>query len=460
MGVPHSGEPVDQFKFRQYTWDEVRKHNTRESCWIVIAGSVYNVTEWLSRHPGGEVVVLSCAGLDCTDIFNAFHSPAIRGRMLLSFKVGIVSDYAVPRVTAEFRTFAESVENSPLMKVSTTFYVKLVVWYSILLGASISSILLFPDNPWMCAVLSGCMMGLYFQQVAFLGHDLGHTAVFHNRIRDTGAGLFFGNIMTGISLGWWKSSHNAHHVTTNSVTADPDIQHLPIFAVSNKFFGSIFSTYHEKTLSFNGFAKFMVPLQSKLYYVAMALARCNLYAQSIIFLLRGDSYVKRRIGTNRRMEILGLTFFAAWYSYLVSCIPCWSWRLIFFLISHCLAGILHVQITLSHFAMPVYLDTHPLESDSFLEHQLKTCLDIDCHTSLDWFHGGLQFQAAHHLFPRIPRCNLRNLRELLRVFCAQHNLDYASADFLQANLRMISHLREVGEECRQAAFSDILNLKG
>lgn len=44
------------------TWDEVRKHDSRHSCWVVIAGQVYDVTEFLNQHPGGPASILRQAG--------------------------------------------------------------------------------------------------------------------------------------------------------------------------------------------------------------------------------------------------------------------------------------------------------------------------------------------------------------------------------------------------------------
>ena len=43
--------------------------------------------------------------------------------------------------------------------------------------------------------------------------------------------------------------------------------------------------------------------------------------------------------------------------------------------------------------------------------QLRTTIDVDCSEAMDWFHGGLQFQVEHHIFPILPRHNLRLVRE-------------------------------------------------
>ncbi len=40
----------------------VAKHNTRDDCWIVIATRVYDVTDFLSKHPGGAGIIVKYAG--------------------------------------------------------------------------------------------------------------------------------------------------------------------------------------------------------------------------------------------------------------------------------------------------------------------------------------------------------------------------------------------------------------
>jgi L-lactate dehydrogenase (cytochrome) len=55
--------------------DEVSRHNSRESCWVVIHGKAYDVTEFLPEHPGGSKVILKYAGKDATDEFDTIHPP-------------------------------------------------------------------------------------------------------------------------------------------------------------------------------------------------------------------------------------------------------------------------------------------------------------------------------------------------------------------------------------------------
>ncbi|KAK1833859.1 L-lactate ferricytochrome c oxidoreductase [Podospora conica] len=55
--------------------EEVAKHNTPESCWVVLYGDVYDVTDFVKEHPGGSRVILQLAGRDATDEFDPVHPP-------------------------------------------------------------------------------------------------------------------------------------------------------------------------------------------------------------------------------------------------------------------------------------------------------------------------------------------------------------------------------------------------
>lgn len=48
------------------SFEEVQKHNTRDDCWVIINGMVYDVTEFIAIHPGGANIIISNAGKDVT----------------------------------------------------------------------------------------------------------------------------------------------------------------------------------------------------------------------------------------------------------------------------------------------------------------------------------------------------------------------------------------------------------
>lgn len=62
-----STQPVDVQK--SYTLTEIASHNSEKDCWMAIEQKVYNVTEFVSSHPGGKAILGGC-GQDATKLFN------------------------------------------------------------------------------------------------------------------------------------------------------------------------------------------------------------------------------------------------------------------------------------------------------------------------------------------------------------------------------------------------------
>ncbi|GAV78761.1 Cyt-b5 domain-containing protein [Cephalotus follicularis] len=71
-----------------FTMQETSLHNTKDDCWIVIDGKVYDVSSYLDEHPGGDDVILVATGKDATDEFeDAGHSKDAR-ELMETFCIG------------------------------------------------------------------------------------------------------------------------------------------------------------------------------------------------------------------------------------------------------------------------------------------------------------------------------------------------------------------------------------
>ena len=57
------------------TGEQVAEHNSRESCWVIVHGRAYDVTEFLPEHPGGPKIILKYAGKDATEEYEPIHPP-------------------------------------------------------------------------------------------------------------------------------------------------------------------------------------------------------------------------------------------------------------------------------------------------------------------------------------------------------------------------------------------------
>jgi delta8-fatty-acid desaturase len=259
-------------------------------------------------------------------------------------------------------------------------------------------------------------------------------------------------LLCGVDVHFYNTQTvtQVHHVVCNSIENDPDIQHLPIFALDKGMFGSFFSTYHQKVMSTGAIERFIVSYQHWLYYPVMALARFNLYVQSYLLILSNEHV------DHHSLELGTLLFFSAWFTAMCTfCLSSWQERVCYLLLSHGAAGLLHVQITLSHFAEEVYHgQAYNDDSDEWFRMQCKTTLNVDCPRWMDWFHGGLQFQIEHHLFPRLPRHNLRACRDLVKAFCEKHEVPYNELPFIQGNMRIISKMYETAQVAKTLTKGD------
>ena len=345
-------------------------------------------------------------------------------------------------IIQKYRELDERLRKERLYDCNYTAY----AWECLRYASLACTSLLFLHWGWYAT--SGAFLGALWHQLVFTVHDAGHVGITHNFHVDSTIGIIIANFIGGLSVGWWKRNHNVHHLVTNSPEHDPDIEHMPFFAISHRFFQSLYSSYYEFAMKYDAFAQKIIPYQHYLYYPILTFGRFNLYRLSWMHLILGMGPRKGPAWWHRWMEITGQVFFWYWFGYKImyQSIPTWSGRFAFLMVSHMITMPLHAQITLSHFAMSTSeLGPH----ESFPQKMLRTTMDIDCPRWLDFFHGGLQFQAVHHLFPRMPRHNLRRAQEFVQEFCNDVGIPYALYGFVDGNKEVIGKLEEVG---RQAAI--------
>ncbi|KAG9157936.1 hypothetical protein Leryth_000115 [Lithospermum erythrorhizon] len=420
------------------TLEELQKHNKPGDVWISIQGKVYNVTDWIKEHPGGDVVIMNLAGQDATDAFIAYH-PGTAWKYLENLFTGYhLQDYQVSEVSNDYRKLVSEFSKAGLFDKKGHLVIYCISFVVLLLVGCVYGVLC-SESFWV-HMLSAAMLGMCWIQAAYLGHDSGHYNIMTTKGWNKFAQVLNGNCLTGISIAWWKWTHNAHHIACNSLDYDPDLQHLPFFAVSSRFFKSLTSCFYGRELTFDGASRFLVSYQHFTYYPVMIFARINLYVQTFLLLL------STRKVPDRALNIIGILVFWTWFPYLVSCLPNWNERVLFVVTSFSVTALQHVQFTLNHFAGSVYVG--PPKGNDWFEKQTAGTIDISCSSWMDWFFGGLQFQLEHHLFPRMPRCQLRKISPIIQDYCKKHELPYRSLSFFDANVATLKTLRTAALQAR------------
>ncbi|KXH39246.1 fatty acid desaturase [Colletotrichum nymphaeae SA-01] len=419
------------------------------------ASPVFDTTENHVRHRNGAVASPnSASGSSATSVIDdghdgkemdgtAFLDSETRKQIRLDLdKYPALDGETQSDIVRKYRLLDERIKAEGLYDCDYRAYAIEVSRYTLLFVGMLTFL------RWGWYFPSAACLGCFWHQLVFTAHDAGHMGITHNFHVDTCIGIFIADFMGGLSIGWWKRNHNVHHIVTNSPEHDPDIEHLPFFAISHRFLGNLTSTYYERVMEYDFAAKLFMKAQSYLYYPIMLFGRFNLYRLSWDHLIMGRGPKKGIAWWHRWLEVAGQVFFWAWFGYgiVYKSIPT-NWdRFVFVIISHMFQAPLHVQITLSHFAMST-ADLGPHES--FPQKMLRTTMDVDCPTWLDFFHGGLQFQVVHHMYPRIPRHNLRKTQRLVQDFCNDVGIPYALYGFVDGNKDVIGRLAEVS---RQAAI--------
>jgi len=83
-----------------WTLQQVEEHNSAKSCWVIIKNKVYDVTEFLDKHPGGSSIILKYAGRDATRAYEPIHPPdALDKNLPLSKHLGSLDSNAAHLIT-------------------------------------------------------------------------------------------------------------------------------------------------------------------------------------------------------------------------------------------------------------------------------------------------------------------------------------------------------------------------
>ncbi|KAK5663764.1 hypothetical protein OQA88_4195 [Cercophora sp. LCS_1] len=94
-----SAKPNDPKSFtipeKEFTMEEIAKHNKKEDLWVVVKGVVLDLTNWLDDHPGGPQALLNFMGRDATEEFEMLHDDEVIPKYAPSQVIGRVKGQKV-----------------------------------------------------------------------------------------------------------------------------------------------------------------------------------------------------------------------------------------------------------------------------------------------------------------------------------------------------------------------------
>jgi len=425
-------------KLPEYTREEVKRHNSRDDIWVVISNEVYDLTSWIGKHPGGSRIIEVQGGYDVTSPFFVNHTENIRKRAN-PFKIGVLKyeeHEGMSPLGEDLLALREEMREEGFFKTDLR-YIKCRVLFNAFLFIS-AWYLVAKCRSLTAQVLGAFTMAIYLQQMDFIGHDLRHGSISNDLWLD----YLIGSVMCvleGLSMSWWKMNHQTHHVVTNSIEHDPDIQFLPFLAVNiEQLEHAYFSKYYRKWFEFNKITKTLVGLQHYTSPIVLWFSRINLHINGLTALL-SEPHIPT---LNRYLELGGFCLYLCWQYVFYKSAGSSGRSLLVFFITYAFCGtLISLQIGISHWISPV-IHHHP-DRRNWFRHQFATTVDIDCWRINDWFHGGLQFQVAHHIFPTMPRCHLLATRKRIKVIAKKHGVEYKEMAFWGMIIEMWAHFGRI-----------------
>jgi fatty acid desaturase len=306
-------------------------------------------------------------------------------------------------------------------------------YYSLKIGAN----LLLLAGGWAVFVILGrswwqllvaAFLAVMFAQTAFIGHDAGHRQISGSKRLDGVIGRIHGNLLIGLSYGWWVSKHNRHHAHPNQVGHDPDISGRAI----------AFTPGQRRVR--RGLGNWMAGYQAWLFFPMLLLEGLHLHVAGI------RSLRNRRGSTVKVVEggLLAVHFAGYVAALLLVLSP--AQAVAFLAIQQGLFGIyLGCAFAPNHKGMPVIGEN---ERTDFLRRQVITSRNIRGGWLTDFALGGLNYQIEHHLFPSMPRPSLRHAQEPVRAFCHAKGIAYRETGLFASYAQVLRHLNRIGGSLR------------
>lgn len=281
-------------------------------------------------------------------------------------------------------------------------------------------------NSWFQLLLAGAL-GILLTQFGFIGHDAAHRQIFRSAAWNDGASRVMAGF-AGLSHGWWKTKHNKHHAAPNQEGKDPDIGPGAL-----AFTPAIAATR-------TGFSGWFVRHQGWLFFPLLTLEGINLHVASVSPLFARGTSRQQRVES----ALVALRL-AAYVGVLLIVLPPGKAGAFLGLQSAVFGLCLGGSFAPNHKGMPIVPPTTKID---FLRRQVLMSRNVRGGPMVDFALGGLNYQIEHHLFPSMPRPNLRRVQPMVRAYCAQHQVRYTEVGWMESYRIVVGYLNHVGLRAR------------
>jgi fatty acid desaturase len=328
-------------------------------------------------------------------------------------------------VRSDYSVLVREVRSRGLLHPRPTSYLLIGLVNLTALALVVGGLVLLRDSWW--AILLAPVFAVVSTQIAFFSHDAAHRQISHDPRAVAFLCLVHGNLLNGLSYGWWVAKHNAHHAHPNDLETDPDV------AVGAFVFDA------DQASRRSGPAAWLTRHQAGMFFPLLTLEALNLRVSSVRAVLAPGLRFRRTEG------LLLLAHLVLYLALLVSTLT-WPQALAFLAVHQSLFGLyLGCSFAPSHKGMPAL--TQEQAADPLLR-QVLTSRNVRGERLVGLALGGLNLQIEHHLFPSMPRTNLRRARPIIRHHCRVRGIPYAEVSLRESYGLALRHLHDVGAPLR------------
>jgi fatty acid desaturase len=327
---------------------------------------------------------------------------------------------------SEFTPLLRAVKDQGLLDRRHGWYALRIAVNTLALAALVTGVVLIGNSWWALALAP--LLAVFSARTAFIGHDAGHSQITGNKSAGRAIGLVHGNLLLGMSFGWWNEKHTRHHANPNHIDKDPDVLADVLVFTSGQA--------GERA----GFRRWLTLHQAWLFFPLTLL-------EGIALKVHGFRDLRRQNPGERAVEALLLVAHLAAYATLLLTSMSLGKALAFAAVHQALFG-LHLGMAFAPNHKGMEMPDPDGERWGHLRRQVLTSRNVRGAVLTDWFLGGLNYQIEHHLFPSMPRPHLRLAQPLVRAHCAELGIPYAETGLIDSYRQALSHMHEVGEPLR------------
>jgi fatty acid desaturase len=349
----------------------------------------------------------------------------ISSELIESFSANVRTEIPHLTLNIAYRELHDDLKRDGAFNRSAGWLVGRIVLNTAMLAGSF--ILLANAQSLLMLLAAAALLALSMVQIGFIGHDAQHGQLTSNKKLQHWLSLIHWNLLTGLSAGWWTEKHVAHHAHANVPGKDPDMYALLCFS-------------REDAPHKQGLARMIARRQVWWYIPLLSTAATYFRALSLEYLIK-----KRAPGSLLELGMILLHYIV--FLSLVLHVAAPMQAIAFIVLSYLFTGLyMGIVFSTNHVGMPLSSG----KGEHRLVAQVAHTRNVATSRLGDFLFGGLNYQIEHHLFPTLPRHQLRKASRLVKAFCDAQHLPYHCCSMAAACREIHASLHEAGMPLRSA----------